>query len=234
VGAVVGAAIVLGVVLATRSSGNHHVATGPSSASSPSAGATTTVAPPKDPGTRQLVDMLTAAQKQVFHARYQATSGPASVILELWHRPPSARRQTTQSAGANVVESTEVRTADSVVSCQRRPTQSWTCVKTGVDPNHDPLDVAFGTLSKLLAETSYVATDATLTNQPARCFVGTAPLPASVTGSSTPVTAPPRICFNQAGIPLLIDAGDGPVTATVIDDNVPDSSFVPPAQPVGG
>jgi hypothetical protein len=125
-----------------------------------------------------------------------------------------------------VVESSEVRTANSVVSCQRRPTEAWTCVKTGVDPAHDPLDVAFGTLNKLLGETSFVATDSTLANQPARCFIGTAPLPGGA--------SPPRVCFTQAGIPLLIDAGDGAVTATLVDNNVPDNAFVPPAQPVGG
>jgi hypothetical protein len=195
---------------------------------------TTTVALPKDPGARQLVEMLTGAQKLVFHARYSLKTPASQATLELWRKPPLARRDTTATNNGKQVQLSELVAADSVVSCQRDPSGTWACIRTAMDPSHDPGDVAFGTLSRFLAEASYTVSDTTIGDRPARCFVGTAPLPAGATSTPIGSTPPPKICLTKDGIPLLIDAGDGPATATVIDSTVPDSTFTPPAKPVGG
>ena len=175
---------------------------------------------------------MTAAGKLVFHARYQVTSAQAQAVLELWHSPPNARLDETETGGGKSVQSTQITDGKSEVLCQRPATQAWTCVKSGLDPRANPGDVVFGNLNRFLAETSYVVTDATVADQPARCFAGSAPLPAA-SGSPAP-TKPPRLCTTPAGIPLLIDTGDGPVTATSVDDTVAASIFTPPAQPLGG
>lgn len=231
-GAALGAAAVGGVVLATRSSGgsaqSHQVATDTRPAATP-----TTVAGAADPGARQLLGLLTAAGKLVFHARYQVTSAQAQAVLELWHSPPNARLDETETGGGKSVQSTQITDGTSEVACQRPAAQAWTCVKTGIDPRANPGDVVFGNLSRFLAETSYVVTDATVADLTARCFAGTEPLPAASAASPAP-TKPPRICTTPAGIPLLIDTGDGPVTATSVDSTVPASAFTPPAQPLGG
>jgi hypothetical protein len=228
-GVVAGGALVGGVVVATRSSGGSgSVATGSQSSTTTA----TTLGGPADSGTRQLVALMTAAGKLVFHVRYEIKTTQAQAVLELWHSPPSARLNETETGGGRTVESTQITDGTKEVACQRASGKSWTCVQSGVDPNHNPGDVLLGNLDKFLAEAAYVVTDATLDGRPARCFAGTKALPTGA-GSAAPA-APPRICTTPAGIPLLIDTGDGAVTATAVDDVVPATTFVPPAQPVGG
>jgi hypothetical protein len=225
-GVVVGAAVVGGVVVATRSSGSpHKVATGTNP--------TTTVAGPTDPGARQLIALLTGAGKLVFHARYEVSSTQAQAVLELWHSPPRARLDETETGGGNTVVSSQITDGTNEVICQRNGVQPWACVKSGLDPSANPGDVVFGNLAKFLAEPSYTVSDATVVDQPAKCFAGIKPLPSAGAGSPAP-TKPPRICTTPSGIPLLIDTGDGPVTATAVDNTVAPSVFTPPAQPANG
>jgi hypothetical protein len=228
---VVGAALVGVVIVVTRSSG-HPSSSGSAPGASP-ASTSTTAAGPTDPGARQLIALLTGAGKLVFHARYQVTAAQAQAVLELWHSPPNARLDETETGGGNTIQSTQITDGTNEVACQRAAAAAWTCVKSGLDPSKNPGDVVFGNLNRFLAEASYAVTDATVADLPARCFTGSTPLPAAGAGAPAP-TSPPRICTTPAGIPLLIDTGDGPVTATSIDTTVPATAFTPPAQPVGG
>ncbi len=230
----VGAVAVGGVVLATRSSSpSHHVATGAggTTASTP-VPTSTTIAGPSDPGARELIAKLTDAGKLVFHARYGVASTQAQAVLELWHSPPNARLDETETGAGKSIQSSQITDGKSDVVCQRATAQGWTCVKSGLDPNANPGDVVFGNLQRFLAETSYLVSDTTVAGMAARCFAGTQPLPPARAGAAAP-TAPPRICTTPAGVPLLIDTGDGAVTATSVDNNVPASAFTPPAQPLG-
>ena len=161
-----------------------------------------------DPGTQQLIALLGDAKNLVFHVRYQITTTQASAVLELWHNPPKGRLDVTETQGGNVDQSAQITDGQSEDACQRANGQSWTCVGTGLDPNHNPGDVTLGNLSAFESEASYQVSTATILGQPARCFTGTKPLPASAlaqagaTGSApTPPTSPPQGVHHLDGHP---------------------------------
>lgn len=170
----------------------------------------------------ELAVALNAARDMNYHARYEATRTDSEgtrtdVVVEVWRRNPLARRDFTVTGGGRQVASREYKTADGKLGClDTTPDEvdDFACTDAS-DTSSDPAAPAFGAGDPHSGDV--VARDDTVAGSPARCF-----------RVSVPDEAPVDVCFDPAGVPVLVDDGDYRLLRTAVDGDVSDDDFVPP------
>jgi hypothetical protein len=169
--------------------------------------------------------LLNAGRKLTFHARYAArVKEGTSADLELWNRPPDARRDVRAVTKEGRVHSAEIKTDQQLIRCVETEKTTWQCVPQAVaSGGQDPGDLTLGAVKTLDGSTVEVREDRILNNT-VKCFVITPPK--DTNGLKQ------EVCLTAEGIPLKVDGGDGPATATVFEREVTDADFKPPVAPI--
>jgi len=173
-----------------------------------------------------LIQRLASADQATFHIKYDTGAGGTShAVLEVWHTPDAVRRDLIAvSPTQGTAHTVEILSDDEYVRCVKFDDQDYECLGA---PTAD-----IGTLGDVLQGNSrdvegktVTLTHTTIAGLPADCYT----VPQGTVG------AKPRVfCLSDDNVPLRIDGGDGkPVDATLLDHNIPDGIFEPPAPVVG-
>jgi hypothetical protein len=183
--------------------------------------ATTTTAPVTLTGTAlELYELLAAKDKATYHARYDGSSPDVSALsLETWQQPPNVRQDSDLTVGGQQAQTRSFVLDATQVRCVRLSADSpWTCQPGGTaDP--DPL----ASIRDRLDEVDVKARDTTISGRTVRCFEFT------VDGASNELCLTP-----DQGIPVLVRASGSELNLTLLDSEVADADFVPPAEVSGG
>jgi len=172
----------------------------------------------------ELEALLNAGRRLTFHVKYTTERGGAAADLELWSDPPRARRDVNAVTTQGRARTAEIRLEDKVIRCIETQRVPWQCVPQPAGEVADPGDLTLGAVNVLEGSTITVRDDTILDN-PVRCF--------AVQPPADTTARPAEVCLTREGIPLRIDGGDGPSVATLIERNVDDEAFEPPARLVG-
>lgn len=205
---------------------------GPPAPTATSTPTSASVAPPDpiatgglDGAALELADAYNRALQLTYHATYETdpAAGDEPVVVDIFRRPPLARRDTVTGTGEQALDISEYRTAENAhVGCLLSPDEGGQdlCVvapPTGVDPANPIMGVIDPVTMEVTAE------DATVAGEPARCFY-----------AATPAGIVAEACFDGDGIPVAIDGGDGRLVRVAIERGVDDGAFVLPAAPSAG
>lgn len=216
---------------ATGSTGTTEAVVGPVAPTTAGPGGSGAVAPPEpfataglDGDALELAEAYNRALQLTYHARYETQPGGDTepVVVEVFRRPPLARRDTTTGSGDQALNISEYRTNENAhVGCVLSPDEGGQdlCVVAPSD-SVDPADPIIGVLDP--TTTAVTASDADVAGGPARCFEGP-----SANGTA-------RVCFDGDGIPVSIDGGDGELVRVSVERGVDDDAFVLPATPTQG
>ncbi len=173
----------------------------------------------------QFQRLLNAGRKLTFHVRY-ATQGQGGTTaeLELWNRPPQARRDVRAVTNQGRVHSAEIRREKDVLRCVETEKTEWQCAPQPVSGEQDPGDLTLGALKSLDGSTMEVR-EARILDNNVKCFVITPPKDTNALKQ--------EVCLTDEGIPLKVDGGDGAVVANLFEREVKDAAFEPPTRPLG-
>ena len=182
---------------------------------------TTTAAPVTLTGTaRELYDLLATKDEATYHARYDGSSPDVTALsLETWQMPPNVRQDSDLTVGGQQAQTSSFVLGSTQVRCVRLTSSSaWTC-QPGGTADTDPL----ASIRDRLDEVDVTARDTTLGGRTVRCFQFT------VDGASNELCLTP-----DQGIPVLVRASGSELNLTLLDEDVAEDDFVPPAEVQGG
>jgi hypothetical protein len=186
---------------------------------------TVTTLPLTDAGT-ELQDLLQSSRDGTFHATYTATNPPdteggqsTGYTVDLFRSGGRTRQDTTTHLSGGDYLTTGILADGKSIVCTKQGPQDWTCSQTDVDEGTES-DGIFGQVLSELGGVDVTATDDTIDGQDVRCF------------AYTTSQGPGSMCLNADGIPVRITGGDTDLELTDLSDDVPDSTFDPPAEPV--
>ncbi len=168
-----------------------------------------------------LAQAINRAADLTYHAVFEGTTAGASgggvgtLRVEVWRSPPRARRDTVLGLADQTIESVEVRLEDEVVGCVRIGADAPFDCRPNPDPEADPSAPLFDSVDPRAG--TVTARDDVAAGTPVRCWIVV-----------TATGAPQEACFDEAGIPAVIDGGDGHLERTAVDTSVPDDVFTPP------
>ena len=203
----------LGLVAACGSGGGHAKTT-----TVPALGTPTTVN--LDTGAKELVALIAKGKAVTYHATYTAVVQSTTLSLELWQKPPLARRDASFTSGSSSTHTEEFKLNNELVGCIQQTGSSWKC--TNSNSGQDPSDGVIGALTQALGNRTVMAKNDTVSGRAVRCYS------AAQVGPLPPV----QICLTpDTGIPVLVDAGAGKITLTGVDLTVPANVFSLPAAP---
>jgi hypothetical protein len=185
----------------------------------------TTGAPLDDAGT-ELQDLLASSRDDTFHATYEATA-PAQTeggvaeryTVDIYRSEGRTRQDTaTQLEGGDYLTAGILVDGTSIV-CAKQGPQDWVCSETEVD-DEEASDGIFGQVIDDLGGVTVTATDETIDGEAARCF------------SYETSDGPGSMCLNADGVPLRITGGQTSLELTELTEEVDESVFEPPAEPM--
>jgi hypothetical protein len=182
---------------------------------------TTTTVPPSLSGTaRELFDLLRAKDSVTYHARYEGSSPEvAALALETWQLPPNVRQDSDLTVSGQRAQTSSFLLDSTQVRCVRLAVQgAWTC-QPGGTADIDPL----ASIRERLDEVEVTARDTTIGDRAVRCFQFT------VDGATNELCLIP-----EKGIPVLVRASGSELNLIVLDEDVTEDDFVPPAEVTGG
>jgi hypothetical protein len=180
---------------------------------------TTTAAVTLSGTARELYDLLATKDASTYHARYDGTSPEvSSVSLETWQQPPNIRQDSDLTVEGQQAETSSFVLGAQQVRCVRLAGAAWTC-QPGGTADTDPL----AAIRDRLDEIDVSARDTTLGGRTVRCFQFT------VDGTANELCLTP-----DRGIPVLVRAAGSELNLTLLDDDVAEDDFVPPAEVQGG
>lgn len=167
----------------------------------------------------ELAEAINRARQLTYHATYEV-AGAEPVVVDIWRRPPEARRDTVTGAAPSSLAISEYRTpAGEHIGCVLSPEEANQdlCVVAPPDGT-DPADPIIGVIDPRTM--SVTASDDEVGGSSVRCF--RAPVEEGLTAEA---------CFDADGIPVAIDGGDGRLVRVALERGVADEEFVLPAQP---
>lgn len=165
---------------------------------------------------------LNQARDMSYHARYegqgQRDDGTVTdLVVEVWRRQPLARRDFIIAGGGEQVVSREYQTTAGVTGClDTTPddVDDFQCTDA-TGSGSDPAAPAFGAVDPRAGEVT--AVDDTVDGVSARCY------------RVTPAAGSPQeVCFDRAGVPLVVDDGDYRLVRVLVDDVIDDADFEVP------
>lgn len=167
-------------------------------------------------------EALNAARDMNYHARYETERTESDgtrteVLVEVWRRNPLARRDFTVTGGERQVVSREYKTSGGVTGClDTSPdgADDFQCTDATASGS-DPAAPAFGAADPHDGEVT--AHDDTVDGRAVRCY-----------RLAALDKAPVEVCFDDAGIPIVVDDGDYRLVRTALDDDITDDVFTPP------
>lgn len=221
IGGVVGAGVVASVLVAVLGTGSHGKAAPPGPASAGATpSATTSSTPPLTGTAAAMVALLAKGSGLSYHARY-AVSSPsvaqqgATVVLELWRRPPQVRQDTTVTAKGKTSETAAFQNASGVTQCTRQGTADFACKLTSSSGLSSPADLA-AAAAKELTGADVTQKHDTVAGHAGTCFE------IAAAGATT------EICVDDEGIPLRISAAGTSMVLQVLDHSFASGVFTPP------
>jgi hypothetical protein len=180
-----------------------------------------------DGAAAEFADLVDRATGLTYHVRYEASTPPtyenpqgSDIAVDLWRRPPAARRDTVVTGAAYIV-TREFLSSDGVVRCVQTGDTEPICVPTG-NEGTDPSDPLMGAIDFDLSAAEVSVSDALIANRPSRCFVF---------HSETELDQ--EICLSQEGFPVRISDGDSELVAVTVELSVDPDVLLPP-ETVGG
>lgn len=211
--AVVAGGIVLVVVLAIRGDddGDDDVA-GPET--------TTTAAVPLTEEAQELVDLLAEARDLDLHLVYEPTASGtngASIVIDVWWKGDRAAQKLTAEADGQVEEALALVLPDGNVICQRPPGEEWACqpsVSVATEAG-DPAGIIESLTSGLNGKEVTVE-DTTVGEYDVRCF--------TIEGAGGGA-----VCVTDEGIPVRFSLGTSEMELSLLEREVDDDVFEPPA-----
>ena len=171
---------------------------------------------------RALGEAINRAAGLTYHAVFQGTlaarggvGGGGQLTVEVWRRPPDARRDSTITAADQELHTREFRLGDELIGCVRVGRDQPLQCSPNPSAEADPAAPLFGTVDPSAGQVT--ARDADVGGVPARCY------------TVLPTTgAPQEACFDNDGVPVVIDGGDGRLERSSVDTVVGDDAFVVP------
>lgn len=167
-----------------------------------------------------LAEAMNTAAGLEYHARYEGENvteqGTTSVAVEVWRRLPRARRDTTIS-GTQELRTSEFRLPDGIIGCVGSPPDVPLSCFEAPSGTVDPSDPVLGAVDPHAGLVIYREGE----------FEGVRVDCWEVESIDDPTTT---LCVDEAGIPLVIDGGDGRLLRTLLDDAIDSSSFELPAE----
>lgn len=174
-----------------------------------------------DEAGRELLALLEQREEETYHARYEAPEGDASAaVVETWQAPPNIRQDRQVVLQGQTASTSQLVTPDGAVLCIQTAGGPWTCRPAAEDEldRTDPAHV----IRDRVGQGQVTAFDSTVEGRDVRCF-----RVAADDGTTELCVLPDR------GIPVTITAGTSSLRLVVLDDQVTDEVFTPPA-PVTG
>lgn len=167
-------------------------------------------------------EALNRASEMTYRARYEGRGGTQSgdqgeVVVELWRRLPLARRDFTIVGAGQRFASREYRTTSGVIGCLDTTddgTDDFQC--TSSPGGGDPAAPAFGAVDP--HDGAVIAEDDSVGGVEVRCY--------RVTPDAG---VPQEVCFDGAGVPVVVDDGELRLVRTAIDSEVTDADLAPPS-----
>ncbi|HJR23851.1 MAG TPA: hypothetical protein VJ804_00135 [Acidimicrobiales bacterium] len=174
----------------------------------------------------ELLDRLALARGSAAHVILSSSPEDVAaqkVTVELWRTADGDLRQDlVLEAGSLRSETRTLQRSDGDVFCQRATESEWTCRELGT---RDEGDAVAGGLVEAAASDLQGAdvrtSDVEILGRPARCYEVVA-----AAGSRS------ALCLGEDGTPLRLTVQGRELTATVVDEAVPDEVFDPPAEPL--
>lgn len=169
----------------------------------------------------ELAEAVNVAYQLTYHATYESVEESSDVVVEVWRKPPLARRDTRTGERDAALHISEYRTRENAhVGCVRgrgggNEALCLLAPPEGVDPAHPIIGVLDPSAGPV------TASDETVAGVAARCF--------SAPAKDEGLTA--VACFDADGIPVAIDGGDGRLERVALERGVSDDDFVPPSAP---
>lgn len=236
-------ALVAGIVLGAVLFGDDdEAAVGPTTSAAPSTtggGSSTTetpgvtqpsggaIAPPTtidtdglDGDALALAEAINRAYGLRYHAAFEGqlqagAAGTRDVRLEVWRDPEAFARRDTIVTGESGLNTREIRRVEGLYGCLSPNLERWVCTRGS--GSVDPADPVFGAIDPHVG----IVVDAPAEAGAARCFNYLAP------------DGDRLVCFDDVGIPLIIDTDSGRLTRALVDEAVAATDFDLPAEPTG-
>jgi hypothetical protein len=168
----------------------------------------------------ELAEMINNAYTLRYHAVYEGAlqgsgGGETEVRLEIWRDPPTRARRDTDITGPQGLVTREIRRPENVYGCLTPDRTEYVCTRGR--GSVDPADPVFGALDPREGAVVGAPTE----EGADRCF------------TVQTLESDQLICFDDDGIPMIIDTPDGRLTRVSVDENIADDTFDLPAPPSG-
>lgn len=178
------------------------------------------VVPEVDSEGGDLLALLDQGSASTYHAVYETSGDPATIgtelTLEVWRRDGLVRQDSRQVTDSGTVETAGFLLEDDVaIVCSRVDEGDWTCARQSQASS----DV-FGSVTAQLAGRDVVTTEEEIGDHQTRCF--------SFAGPDGEISE----CLTAEGIPVRLRGPGTEILLSVLDDDVPEDIFEPPAEPV--
>lgn len=183
----------------------------------PPAVATSTTLALDDEGA-ELEALLEQQRELTIHLVYEATSGGDPYTLEVFRRDGRVRQETTTETEQGTFRTAGILADGQATICQQQPEDDWRCSISEADEG--TADGIFGTVLDDLRGLDLARTEETIDGASATCF------------AYEGATGPGRVCVDERGVPLEVSTPEATLSLTSSDDDVPDSAFEPPAEPI--
>ncbi|MGH9137106.1 MAG: hypothetical protein ACRD0G_08665 [Acidimicrobiales bacterium] len=220
-------ALVVGCGDDSESSGGSATAT-PETTAPPStvpvveSSSTTTSTGPLSDASAEFAAAIEQAGTLTYRARYegesQADDGSVrTTVVEVWRRPPLARRDTTARASSGELRVREHRTENGIVACfdlSEGNTGEYQCRSVGPDESIDPAAPTFEAVNPAGGPVEVV--DDEIAGVALVCYRVTA-------------LRAQEVCFDGDDIPVVVDDGALRLVRTAVDRQVTDADLAPPA-----
>lgn len=174
----------------------------------------------------ELTELLDKGKTQTFHARYVTVKdsplgSKGQVTLEVWNKPPQSRNETHLATGGERIAASDFRTNDGAFRCSSRGGAPWQCQSI---PSDSPSALMLDVIKSKLPGRQVTSRDEQVAGRPGRCF----------TIAATGGGRDDDVCVGSDGIPLKLGSGDGIFELAVLEFEVADDVFTPPAKPIAG
>lgn len=168
---------------------------------------------------RDLADLLDQGRSTTYHARYRGSSvgeAEGSLTLESWASDGRFRQDVRFEVAGQQVERSSFLLDDRGVVCNRSGDEAWACsdLPRAEVQGAEPLT---GSALAQLRDAQVGEAPGEVDGRPARCFT------VSFDAQTT------EMCVSPAGIPLQIRTAESRLVVEVLEDEVDEAVFEPPA-----
>ncbi|MDE0804799.1 MAG: hypothetical protein OSA99_15930 [Acidimicrobiales bacterium] len=171
---------------------------------------------------RDLATLLAAGRETTYHARYSGRSAAdgtgGTLILESWSKDGRFRQDTIVDVADESFHRSNFLLDERAVACTRLGAADWTCDESPAE-QFQGADVLGGGSLDQLARAAVGEEPGEVGGREARCFVITLD------------TQTTELCTTDEGVPLRIRSQTSELVLEVLDHDVDDGVFDPPATP---